>query len=125
MDPFLAALEDLSQMLAAGEDPDGAVTEVAEEHGLAPHALRNRAVRAFGPLESYNERQAAAKKERQHSALRADPALAMATFLAKVASLSPKLRADEWEAEIKRLASEFGVDPAAHRSAIDRVRRRY
>ena len=125
MDPFLAALEDLSQALSAGEDPEKAIAEVAEEHGLAPHALRNRAVRAFGPLDTYNERQAAAKKERQASAVRANPALAVATFLAEVSNLSPKLSPAEWEAQVKRLADQFGVDPAAHRGAIERVRRRY
>ncbi len=125
MDPFLSALEDLSQALSAGEDPEKAIAEIAEEHELAAHALRNRAIRAFGPLETYKERQAAAKKERERSALRADPALAAATFLAEVSNLSPKLTHEEREAQIKRLAAEHGVDPAAHRSAIDRVRRRY
>ena len=125
MDPFLPALEDLSQALSAGEDPEKAIAEVAEEHGLAAHALRNRAVRAFGSLDTYKERQAATKKERQQSAVRANPALAAATFLAEVSNLSPKLPPAEWEAQIKRLAAQFGVDPAVHRTAIDRVRRRY
>src|SRR3712207_4190515 len=58
MDPFIPALEELSQALAAGEDPDQAHEEIADEHGLAAHALRNRAVRAFGTLETYKERQA-------------------------------------------------------------------
>src|SRR5919112_4197957 len=84
MDPFLSALEELAQALSAGEDPDQAIAEVAEEHGLAAHALRNRAVRAFGPLETYQERQAALKQERQRSAIRSDPALAAASFLAEV-----------------------------------------
>jgi hypothetical protein len=125
MDPFVSALEDLAHALAAGENPDQAVADIAEEHGLAPHALRNRAVRAFGPLETYQERQASSKKERERSAIRSDPVLAAATFLAKVSSLSPKLPPEDWDAEVKRLAAEFGVDPAEHRSAIDRVRRRY
>jgi hypothetical protein len=42
-----------------------------------------------------------------------------------VANLSPKLSQAEWEAQVQRLGAEFGVDPAAHRSAISRVRRRY
>ncbi len=109
----------------AGEDPEKAIAEIAEEHGLAAHALRNRAIRAFGPLETYKERQATAKKDRERSALRSDPASAAATFLAEVSNLSPKLAPEEREAQIKRLAAELGVDPAAHRSAIDRVRRRY
>ena len=125
MDPFLSALEDLSQALSAGEDPEQAVAEVAEERGLAAHALRNRAVRAFGPLDTYKERQTAAKKEREQSAVRVNPALAAATFLAEVANLSPKLSPAEWEAQVKHLAAQFGVDPAAHRGAIERVRRRY
>ncbi len=125
MDPFLSALEDLSQALSAGEEPDQATAEVAEEHGLAVHALRNRAVRAFGPLDTYKERQATAKKEREQSAVRANPALAAATFLAEVSNLSPKLSPAEWEAQVKSLAAQFGVDPAAHRGAIERVRRRY
>jgi transposase-like protein len=125
MDPFLPALEDLAQALSAGEDPEKAIAEIAEEHGLAPHALRNRAVRAFGLLDTYKERQAAAKQERQTSAVCANPALAAATFLAEVSNLSPKLPPAEWDAEVKRLAAKFGVDPADHRAAIDRVRRRY
>jgi uncharacterized tellurite resistance protein B-like protein len=109
----------------SGEDREPVLAEIAEEHGLAAHALRNRAVRAFGPLETYRERQAALKQERQRSALRSDPALAAASFLAEVANLSPKLSQAEWEMQVQRLAKEFGVDPATHRSAISRVRRRY
>ena len=124
MDPFLSALEELAQALSAGEDPDQAIAEVAEDHGLAGHALR-RAVRAFGPLETYKERQATSRKERERNAVQADPALAAATFLAEVSNLSPKLTQEEWEAQTRRLAAEFGVDLAAHRSAVNRVRRRY
>jgi len=124
MDSFLSALEDLSQALSAGEEPDRAIADIAEEHGLAAHALRNRAVRAFGPLD-YKERQTAAKKEREKSAVRANPALAAASFLAEVSNLSPKLPPTVWEAQVKRLAAELGVDPAVHRTAIERVRRRY
>ena len=87
MDPFVPALEELAQALASGEDPEPVLAEIAEEHGLAAHALRNRAVRAFGPLETYRERQAALKQERQRSAVRSDPALAAASFLAEVANL--------------------------------------
>ena len=125
MDPFFSALEELAQALSAGEDPDQAIAEVAADHSLAVHALRNRAVRAFGPLETYEERQAASKKERERTAVQTDPALAAATFLAQVSNLSPKLTQEEWEAQIRRLAEEFGVDLAAHRSAVNRVRRRY
>jgi hypothetical protein len=125
MDPFVPALEELSTALSSGEDPEQALAEIAEEHSLAAHALRNRAVRAFGPLETYRERQAALKHERQRSALRSDPALAAASFLAEVANLSPKLSQAEWDTQVQRLATEFGVDLAAHRSAISRVRRRY
>src|SRR5215218_755665 len=121
MDPFTSALEDLSAALLAGEDPEEAIAEIAAEHSLAAHALRNRALRAFGPLETYRERQAALKKERERGQVRSDPVLAGATFLAEVANLSPKLGPDEWDAEIKRLSAELGVDPAEHRSAIDRV----
>ena len=125
MDPFVPALEELSQALASGEDPEPVLAELAEEHGLAAHALRNRAIRAFGPLETYRERQAALKQERQRNAVRSDPALAAASFLAEVANLSPKLSQAEWEAQVQRLGAAFGIDPAAHRSAISRVRRRY
>src|SRR3954462_10445990 len=125
MDPFVPALEELSQTLASGEEPEPVLAEIAEEHGLAAHALRNRAVRAFGPLETYRERQAALKQERQRSAVRSDPALAAASFLAEVANLSPKLSQAEWDAQVQRLAQEFGVDPVAHRSAANRVRKRY
>ena len=98
MDPFVPALEELSQALASGEDPEQALAEIAEEHSLAAHALPNRAVRAFGPLETYQERQAALRQERQRSAIRSDPALAAASFLAEVANLSPKLSQAEWDA---------------------------
>src|SRR4051812_19716190 len=91
---------------------------------LAAHALRNGAARAFVPSETYKERQAALKQERQRSALRSDPALAAASFLAEVANLGPKLSQVPWETQVQRLEAEFGVDPAAHRSAINRVRRR-
>jgi hypothetical protein len=45
--------------------------------------------------------------------------------LAEVANLSPKLSQAEWDAQVQRLAQEFGVDPVVHRSAIGRVRKRY
>src|SRR4030095_13448523 len=126
MDPFVPALEELSQALASGEDPEPVLADIAEEHGRAAHALRNRAVRAFGPLETYRERQAALKQERQRSALRSDPALAAASFLAEVANLSPKLSQAEWEAQVQRLGAAFGVDSGAHRSAVSgRWRRCY
>jgi uncharacterized tellurite resistance protein B-like protein len=124
MDPFVPALEELSQALASGEDPEQALAEIAEEYRLAAYALRNRAVRAFGSLETYQERQAALKQERQRSAIRSDPALAAASFLAELANLSPKLSQVEWDTQVQRLATEFGIDPAAHRSAISRARRR-
>src|SRR3954451_24430110 len=92
MDPFVPAIEELSQALASGEGPEQALAEIAEEYSLAAHALRNRAVRAFGPLETYQERQAALKQERQRSAIRSDPALAAASFLAEVANLNPSCR---------------------------------
>src|SRR3954465_14249006 len=125
MDPFVPALEELSQALAAGEGPGEALAEIAEDHSLAAHALRNRAVRAFGPLETYKERQAALKQERQRNALRSDPALAAASFLAEVANLSPKLPQAGRDQQGQRLAQEFGVDLVAHKSAIGRVRKRY
>src|SRR3954470_16770979 len=111
MDPFVPALEELSQALASGEDPEPVLAEIAEEHGLAAHALRNRAVRAFGPLETYRERQAALKQERQRSAVRSDPALAAASFLAEVANLSPKLSQAEWEAQVQRLGPSLASIP--------------
>ncbi len=124
MDPFVPALEELSQALASGEDPEQALAEIAEEYSLVAYALRNRAVRAFGSLETYQERQAALKQERQRSAIRSDPALAAASFLAEVANLSPKLSQVEWDTQVQRLATEFGIDPAAHRNAISCARRR-
>ena len=92
MDPFVSALEELSQALTSGDDPEQALAEIAEEHGLAAHALRNRAVRAFGPLETYQERQAALKQERQRNALRSDPTLAAASFLAESPTSAPSCR---------------------------------
>ncbi|NBJ12060.1 hypothetical protein [Microvirga arsenatis] len=124
MDPFVTALEELAEALLAGEDPEEALQDIAQEHELPPQALRNRALRALGPLETYRERQAELKREREQTARRRDPVLAGASFLAAVASLSPKLTPDERRAEIKRLAAEYDVDPAAHREAIERLRRR-
>jgi hypothetical protein len=86
--------------------------------------LRNRAQRAFGPLETYKQRQAELKKERNQTARRRDPVFAGASFLAAIASLSPKLSAEERQAEIQRLAEEYDVDPAAHKEAIERLRKR-
>jgi hypothetical protein len=86
--------------------------------------LRNRALRAFGPLETYRERQAKLKKEREQTARRRDPVFAGASFLAAIASLSPRLSAGDRQAEIERLAAEYDVDPAAHKDAIERLRKR-
>jgi hypothetical protein len=124
MDPFVSALEELSEALLAGEDPEQALQDIAQEHELPAQALRNRALRAFGPLETYKQRQADLKKEREQTARRRDPVFAGASFLAAVASLSPRLSAEDRRAEIERLASEYDVDPAAHREAIERLRRR-
>ena len=124
MDPFVSALEELAEALLTGEDPEGVLSEIAEEHGVPAQALRNRALRAFGPLETYKERQAALKKEREQTARRRDPVFAGASFLAAVASLSPKLSLEERRAEIERLAAEYDVDPSAHKDAIERLRRR-
>jgi hypothetical protein len=124
MDPFVSALEELAEALLAGEDPEEVLPEIAEEHGVPAQALRNRALRAFGPLETYKERQAELKKEREQTARRRDPVFAGASFLAAVASLSPKLSLEERRAEIERLAAEYDVDPSAHKDAIERLRRR-
>ena len=124
MDPFVSALEELAEALLAGEDPDQALPDIAEEHDLPASALRNRALRALGPLDTYKQRQAELKKEREQAARRRDPVLAGASFLAAIASLSPRLSAEERLSEIKRLAAEYDVDPAAHRDAIERLRKR-
>jgi hypothetical protein len=124
MDPFVSALEELAEALLAGEDPEDTLQDIAQEHKIPAQALRNRALRAFGPLETYKQRQAELKKEREQTARRRDPVLAGASFLAAIASLSPKLTAEERQAEVKRLAAEYDVDPAAHKDAIERLRRR-
>jgi hypothetical protein len=124
MDPFVPAVEEVAQALVAGEDVEQAIADIAEEHGLTVVALRNRALRALGPFETYKERQAHAKKERAQTAMRRDPVLAGASFVAEVSNLSPKLSPQEREAAIERLAAEFGVDPRAHRDAIERLRKR-
>ncbi|MEE1657697.1 hypothetical protein VB618_15935 [Microvirga sp. CF3062] len=124
MDPFVSALEELAEALLAGEDPESALQDIAQEHDLPPQALRNRALRAFGPLETYRERQAELKKEREQTARRRDPVFAGASFLAAIASLNPRLSAADRRAEIERLAAEYDVDPAAHKDAIERLRRR-
>jgi hypothetical protein len=124
MDPFVSALEELSEALLAGEDPEQALQDIAQEHELPAQAMRNRALRAFGPLETYKQRQADLKREREQTARRRDPVFAGASFLAAVASLSPRLSAEDRRAEIERLAAEYDVDPAAHREAIERLRRR-
>ncbi|WP_114949015.1 hypothetical protein [Microvirga calopogonii] len=124
MDPFVPAIEELAQALLSDEGADQALAEIAEDHGLAAQALRNRAARALGPLESYKQRQADLNKERQQPAMRGDPVLAGASFVAAVSNLRSRLSAVERQAEIERLAAEYGVDPAAHRDAIERLRRR-
>lgn len=124
MDPFVSALEELAEALLAGEEPEGALQDIAQEHELPVPALRNRALRSFGPLETYKQRQAELKKERDQNARRRDPVFAGASFLAAVASLSPRLSTEDRRVEIERLATEYDVDPAAHRDAIERLRRR-
>jgi hypothetical protein len=124
MDPFVSALEELAEALMADEDPEQALPDIADEHGLPVQALRNRALRAFGPFETYKQRQAELKKEREQTARRRDPVFAGASFLAAVASLSPKLSTEDRQAEIQRLAEEYDVDPAAHKEAIERLRKR-
>ena len=88
-DPFIPAVEELAQALSDGEDLEPTLEEIAQEHGFAPQALRNRAVRALGPLDSYRERHANTIKERHRANLRSDPVLAAATFLAEVSILDP------------------------------------
>jgi len=124
MDPFVSALEELADALISGEDPEQVLPEIADEHGLPVQALMNRALRALGPLDTYRQRQAELKKEREQTARRRDPVFAGASFLAAVASLSPRLSAEERQAEIQRLAEEYDVDPAAHKEAIERLRKR-
>jgi hypothetical protein len=124
MDPFISAIEDVAQAIMAGEDVDQAITDIAVEHELPAVALRNRALRALGPFDTYKERQERSKKEREQTAIRRDPVLAGASFVARASNLSSKLSAEEREAEIKRLAAEYDVDPGAHRDAIERLRRR-
>jgi hypothetical protein len=124
MDPFVSALEELAEALLAGEDPESVLEDIAQEHELPSPALRNRALRAFGPLETYRERQAELKKEREQTARRRDPVFAGASFLAAIASLNPRLSAGDRQAEIERLAAEYDVDPAAHKDAIERLRKR-
>lgn len=124
MDPFIPAIEELAQAILDDESPEQALADIAEEHGLAAQALRNRAVRALGPLETYKQRHAELKKEQEQTAMRRDPILAGASFVAAVSNLNPRLPADERQAEIERLAEVYGVDAAAHRDAIERLRRR-
>jgi hypothetical protein len=124
MDPFVSALEELAEALLAGEDPEQALPDIAGEHDLPIQALRNRALRSLGPLDTYRQRQTEQKKEREQAARRRDPVLAGASFLAAVASLDPKLSPDQRQAEIKRLSAEYDVDPTAHKEAIERLRRR-
>lgn len=124
MDPFVPAIEELAEAILSGEDVEQALADIAEEHGLSAQALRNRAVRALGPFETYKQRQAELKKEQEQAALRRDPVFAGASFVAAVSNLNPRLPEAERQAEIERLAAEYGVDPAAHRDAIERMRRR-
>lgn len=124
MDPFVSALEELAEALMADEDPEQALSEIAGDHDLPVQALRNRALRALGPLETYKQRQAEQKKEREQTARRRDPVFAGASFLAAIASLNPRLSLEERQAEIARLAQEYDVDPAAHKDAIERLRKR-
>jgi len=49
-DVFTAAIEDIRDALIAGVDEDIAVADAATDHGVVPHALRNRAIKALGDL---------------------------------------------------------------------------
>ena len=124
MDPFVAAIEELAQALLSDENPDEALAEIAGDHGLAIQALRNRAVRALGPLEAYKQRHAELKKEREQTAMRRDPVLAGASFVAAVSNLNPRLSVTDRPAQIERLAQMYGGGPAAHPDAIERLRER-
>jgi hypothetical protein len=124
MDSFVPAIEELAQALLSDESPEEALAEIAEEHGLAVQALRNRAIRSLGPLETYKQRHASQMKQREQTTMRRDPVLAGASFVAAVSNLNPRLSAADREAEIERLAAEYGVNPAAHRTAIERLRKR-
>jgi hypothetical protein len=124
MDSFVPAIEELAQALLSDESPEEALAEIAEEHGLAVQALRNRAIRSLGPLETYKQRHASQMKQREQTTMRRDPVLAGASFVAAVSNLNPRLSAADREAEIERLAAEYGVNAAAHRTAIERLRKR-
>ena len=124
MDPFVPAIEELAEAILSDEEIERALQEIAEDHGLAVQALRNRAVRALGPLEDYKTRHAEQKREAERAAMRRDPVLAGASFVAAVSNLSPNLTEEQRKVEIRRLAEDYGVDPAAHQDAINRLRRR-
>jgi hypothetical protein len=55
-DKFTAAISEFAEALASGEDPNRALIEIADEHGLRVEALQNRAARALGDFVSYAER---------------------------------------------------------------------
>lgn len=58
-DKFIPAIEEIRAALEIGESPDQVLAEVADDHGLALQALRNRAERALGDLATYQQRRAA------------------------------------------------------------------
>jgi len=89
MDPFVSALEELAEALLAGEDPEQVLSDIAEENSLPIQALSNRALRAFGPLETYKLRQAELKKEREQTAVKLTdlPDLGVITTAAEVLDL--------------------------------------
>jgi hypothetical protein len=122
MGPFVPALE-LARELINNEHPEEALAAIADDHGPAVQALRNRAVRAFGPLVTYRQRHADLKKQRGQTAMHRGPALAGASFVTAVSNLNPRLPAADRDAEIDGVAGDCWADPVARRDAIERLRR--
>jgi transposase-like protein len=117
---FAAALDDLQEALRDGEDIEKAIAEIAEDHGIPPHALRNRAVRAFGPLETYAQRSKALSAKIEADAVRSDERRKhdrQAKFLKEFMSLgseflvSPKRLSLDRLKVVKELAGGYGVTP--------------
>jgi hypothetical protein len=59
-DKFIPAVDEIRAALEIGEDLDQVLAEIADDHRLAPQALRNRAERALGDLATYRQRRAEA-----------------------------------------------------------------
>ncbi|MBP2498337.1 hypothetical protein ABID82_007140 [Methylobacterium sp. PvP062] len=105
-DKFVPAIEELGSALGAGEKLETALVEIADDYGLAPQALRNRAERSLGDLAAYAVQRAASDKhERQW-------AMARRHVIARAAERGETMSVEDADAEIRFWGIEGVMRPA-------------